>query len=388
MNDSTGTPGVGWGGWGLIFQGQEGAFTSRGEALPNESIAFDLIFVLSCLKASVSTQTEGPVQTHADTGTRRRTRTGPRVYTRARTDTHTDMHADPHGHTRTRICTQTHMDTHGYTHGYAHRLTRGHTHTRICTQTHMRGRTRCCGLRQEDTTGHSPGPLALRSGSHTLRHPGGESANSSYPARKVIVRITRASVVKTPLPAGPPTQRHSARGAGWVSPGHLCRPAGPRARLPALLSPSGNSQSLLNKAPHVSPQGVTGPWGLQIKQLELGVSPRGLRPAGTKGGFTRTRLVLGFSGSHEARQEGCGMPVSNMVWGGAPPQGPGSCRLVYSEHHGALGSGAKEQRGRGRGGPGVPEIQACHCHCLTQVTTPCWASVVPISSAGTDHRLV
>lgn len=38
-HDPTGPPGVDWGGLALIFQGQEGAFTSRGEASPNESTA-------------------------------------------------------------------------------------------------------------------------------------------------------------------------------------------------------------------------------------------------------------------------------------------------------------------------------------------------------------
>lgn len=58
-DDFTRTSGVGSGGGGLgpIVQGREGGFTSRGEASPNESTVFDLVFVLSCLKTSPRTRT-------------------------------------------------------------------------------------------------------------------------------------------------------------------------------------------------------------------------------------------------------------------------------------------------------------------------------------------
>lgn len=240
------------------------------------------------------------------------------MYTHARTDTHTDMHTDSHGHT--------------------------HTHTDMHTDSHARTHT----LLWPEAGGHYwalPGPLALRCGSHTLPHPGGESANSSYLARKVIVSITRAGAVKTPASCrAPHPEALGTRGRVRV-------PGPPLPPCRAFCSPIAiwKFSVTSNKAPHVSPQGVTGSWGLPIKQPELGVSPRGLRPADTKGGFTRTRLVLGFSGSHEARQEGCGMPVSNMGGGGAPSQG-----RFYSEHPGALGSRSKGAKRPGVGGLAFP----------------------------------
>lgn len=267
------------------------------------------------------------------------------MYTHARTDTHTDMHTDSHGHTHT------HTET--------------HTHTDMHTDSHARTHT----LLWPEAGGHYwalPGPLALRCGSHTLPHPGGESANSSYLARKVIVSITRAGAVKTPASCrAPHPEALGTRGRVRV-------PGPPLPPCRAFCSPIAiwKFSVTSNKAPHVSPQGVTGSWGLPIKQPELGVSPRGLRPADTKGGFTRTRLVLGFSGSHEARQEGCGMPVSNMGGGAPHPRGGFTASIPVP-----WAQGAKEQRGRGWGGwrsrdPGLP-LPSPHTSSYTSLGLSC-----------------